>query len=165
MIQAAHNRAAMALMLLAALACWANAPRLAATLLVGDAANLAAAQDARTRQAISARLAALPQGCAQAVQLAHELDDGEQSRAVADSLPALAGLVVPQSLRVRQDAAPVAPPLVPQVSDTGFCLLPAAVLVTDLPPPPDDGRAASPRSGGCPAPAASLVRGPPKSGC
>ncbi|MBX3473202.1 MAG: hypothetical protein KF754_02385 [Planctomycetes bacterium] len=145
----AHNRPALIAMILAALACYANAPRLAATLMVGDAVNLAAVADSLTRQSLRAHLQTLPADSADARQLAQRLDDGETSHDLCQSLPAIDALLAPAQVRATIDQPQPDSPRAPQAAPaTHWALQPGAVLTTSLPPPPDTGRAA--RSHGTP---------------
>lgn len=149
----AHNRPALLAMILAALACYANAPRLAATLLVGDAVNLAAARDSLTREALRQRLNSLPQGSPEAEQLAQRLDEGEQSSAIADSLPSIQNFVAPTAPLPQAEKYSGLPPRIAKAVTADHWARPCGVIQTrSLPPPPDPGRAAqshgTPCSGG-----------------
>lgn len=159
----AHNRPALLAMILAALACYANAPRLAATLLVGDAVNLAAAADSITRDTLRQRLNSLPQGSPQAEQLAQRLHEGEQSSAIAESLPSIPHFVAP-SAPVPQVEQPVGkPPRVAKAVVTDhWALHDGVILTTSLPPPPDARRAAGPGAVPCADGPQTRSRAPPR---
>lgn len=155
----AHNRPALVAMILAALACYANAPRLAATLMLGDAANFAAVRDAATRARLRLALAQLPEHSPQADQLAQRLDEGERSRAVADSLPPLPEFVAPSAPVPTLEPPAHKPPTVAKaVTADHWALRDGAILTTCLPPPPDPGPAARPRT----APRAEVPQARPR---
>jgi len=160
--QATHNRAALAAMILAALACYANAPRLASTLLVGDAANLIAVADANTRLRMEARISELPKGNTVAQILSERLNEGQESLAVTESLPPLVGVVAPSPLQSRFDIKSGPAPRTPGADfAAGFALLPGAVLTTSLPPPPDVGAQAPFGADDCASALRQTARAPP----
>lgn len=162
MIQAAHNRLALALMLLAALASYANASRLAGCLLVGDITNLVAAQNRQSRNQLEKQIAALPKGSAEAESLAEKLNDGDKSSALAQSLPDLSGLIAPAPIKPQLDAPPSNPTRIQTVTfTTHWAQTPGALLTMDLPPPPDTGGAAACRPLADPRCTAAQARAPP----
>lgn len=155
----AHNRVALAVMLLAALCTYADAPRLGATCLIGNVVNYVAALEGT----YAADIAALPASSLQARALAEKLDEGRQSRAIAANLPALPGVIAPQSVRPRVETQPQRTPRVdpPAMPGGCFALLPGAVLTVDLPPPPGTGQGlGAPPPTSIAAPCA-VARGPP----
>lgn len=159
----AHNRPALLAMILAALACYANAPRLAATLLVGDAVNLAAAADSMTRDTLRQRLDSLPQGSPQAEQLAQRLHEGEQSSAIAESLPSIPHFVAPSAPVPQVEQTVGQPPRIAKaVVADHWALQDGVILTTSLPPPPDTGCLAGPRAASDAATPTAQSRAPPR---
>lgn len=162
MIQAAYNRLALALMLIAALASYANASRLAGCLLVGDITNLVAAQNWQSRDQIAKQIAALPQGSAEAETLSEKLNDGDKSRALAQSLPDLSGLIAPAPIKPQLDAPKANPPRIETPAfTTHWAHTPGALMTLDLPPPPYTGGTAACRPLADPRCTAAQARAPP----
>jgi len=129
-----HNRAVMALVLLGALATYADAPRLAGTMFIGSVVNFAAATDGYARAALMARVHAEPQDG----DLAQKLHEGERSRAVVEAMPGLPGVLPVTGVDAR--LVPLSqPPRVEGASATGGMNLdaPAVPPTLAIPPPPD----------------------------
>ncbi|MBK9975546.1 MAG: hypothetical protein IPP14_12315 [Planctomycetes bacterium] len=158
-----HNRAVIAAMLLAALACYANAPRLAATLLIGDATNFVSVLHAGSHSRLNAQLASLPESSPQACALQSQLQDGSHSIAVLESLPPLPGVLAADWLRAKVDAAPGTPP------KADSCVLPLPLVAiaagsihsASQPPPPWPGIMACHVAAPTGVARSALARGPP----
>lgn len=126
------NRAVIGLMLLAALATYADAPRLAGTVLIGGAVNYIAALDYRTRAEMHQRVAAAPHDA----QLAERLDDGERSRAIVESMPELPGVVPAHDVQPRLETISRPPCLGTDAASAVATLAELPVATLALPPPP-----------------------------
>lgn len=163
MVAPRHNRAVVAAMLLAALACYANAPRLASTLLIGDATNFVSVLHAGSHSRLNTRLAGLPDNSPQSAALQQRLDDGSHSVAVIEALPPLPGALAADWLRARFDA----PATVPPKADSTALPLPLLAIAAgsvhsaSQPPPPSPGRMSVHTDAPTGASCRALARGPP----
>lgn len=150
------NRKVMAALLLAALACVADVPRIAAALIAPDAIGAQRALDLVLASRMQQRLAALPAGGAEARELATGLDHDRESAHTLNRLPCLQA-VLPSSPRLQvADAGPSQPQSLPLEDGSSPALL-WPVQLLHLPPPPC--RPPGLRVAAEPSPAPACVRG------
>ena len=116
-----------------------------------------------TRDALRQRLNSLPQGSPEAEQLAQRLHEGEQSSAIAESLPAIQNFVAPTAPVPQVEQPAGKPPRVAKaVLADHWALQDGLILTTSLPPPPDNCCIAGPQAVPDAATPTAQSRAPPR---
>ncbi len=126
-----HNPLVVAALLLAALACYADVPRMRLAASLGDTLHAARALDTMSRIRLAA---AVEQPGGGSPTLQQQLDDSRRSLALVASTPQMVAAAAP----ALQYHPPTLAPDTPRDGDVaGFSVpaLPGAVLWLDLPPP------------------------------
>jgi hypothetical protein len=135
-----HNRLVIGLMLLAAVATYADSPRLAGTLLIGGAANFIAARDSRTVAELQSRLRLLPADSEAAIRLAEQIDDGKRSVAIVEGMPSLPGVVAPQQCQSRIEPTSRPPRIASGAQTVTISRLSGLIASLSKPPPASPGQ-------------------------